>query len=73
MESNKKYPFDIKFEEQLVKALKGYAPWKDGFKFKSKKEATAPQLQLLKRLGYTGKKPETSGEASQLITQLKKV
>ena len=73
MEPNKKYPFsDQKFEEQLTRALRGYAPWKTGFAVKSKKAATEPQLQLLKRLGYAGKKPETASEASQLINGLRK-
>jgi hypothetical protein len=73
MESNKKYPFDIKFEESLKKALLGYAPWKDGFKFKSKKDTTDPQKHLLKTLGYTGKIPKLASDTSILITQLKKV
>jgi hypothetical protein len=69
VEPNKKYYFALPFEEHLRKLLNG---WKPPTQFKSKKAATAPQLQLIKKLGYTGKPPETSGDASELITRLKR-
>ena len=42
----------------------------NNFGFNSTKPATANQLRYLKDLGYDGKQPQTSGEATLLLSEL---
>lgn len=69
MKPNVRYSFDIKFEEQLVRALKGHAPWKNKMPAARGGTAKPPSEKQLHWLKKFGKTAETAAEASRILSE----